>query len=109
MYEYRAAVRRVVDADTVEVMVDLGFSTYRVETLRLAGVDAPERFTPEGIRATGYVQGLLPVGRDVVVQTVKGGNEKYGRYLANIVIDSQSLSALLLKNGHAVPYSGGPR
>jgi len=108
-YCYNATITRIVDADTYEVRVDVGFHMSAELPLRLAHVDAPEHYTPEGKAAIAYVTDLIgAVPRPVVVRTVKVG-DKFGRYLADVWVDGRSLADLLLENGHAVRYEGGTK
>ena len=118
MYEYGARVLRVVDADTLHLDVDLGCDVSLAMTVRLAGVDAPERNTLAGRTAAAHVARWLdehaPVddtgAHRVRVRTVKDRREKFGRYLAHVLDDAgDSLAAHLVATGHAVPYSGGRR
>jgi micrococcal nuclease len=106
-YKYNAAVVRVVDGDTIDVSIDLGFKIFSVQRIRLKGVDTPEiygRTTPEekelGKAASEYVKELLPVGKQIVVETSKNKKGKYGRYLAVIWVDGQSLNQMLIESGH---------
>jgi len=108
-WTYRAAISRVVDADTFVVELDLGFNTYRIETLRLAGLDAPERNTPEGAEAKGAVASWIADLSDavypVLVTTAK--TDKYGRYVATVSNAAEPLPTLndyLLQGGWAQPY-----
>lgn len=87
-YEYIASIHRVVDGDTVDMEVDLGFSTHIRERFRLTGIDAPETNTKEGFAATQALQAFLPVGKVVKIVTTKDKREKFGRYLAVIFVDS---------------------
>lgn len=80
---YRAVVRHVVDGDTLDVLLDLGFNSYTYETLRIRGIDAPERHTPQGREAQAYVREMLPPGAPVVVQTHKD-RQTFGRYVADV-------------------------
>lgn len=111
MYEYRAAVLRVIDADTIDVNIDLGFDTWRKERVRVAGIDAPELRDVNGQAAATFVRKLLPFGMPVTIQTEKPyPHDKYGRYLATIILDdARMLSELLISMGYAVPYHGGAR
>lgn len=109
MYEYRATVIRVVDGDTVWLSVDLGFDVHRNDSFRLAGINAPETSTSEGKVAKDWLISLLAPGTAVTVHTVKDHREKYGRYLATLLLADENLNDLAVKSGHAVPYSGGPR
>jgi micrococcal nuclease len=105
MYEYRALVERVVDGDTVDVRIDLGFDVWVRERLRVAAIDAPERFTPSGKGATAHAQALLPVGEEVLVRTEKDRTEKFGRYLATIEMPGGfDFGMAMLKAGYAVVY-----
>jgi micrococcal nuclease len=108
-YTYAATVERVVDADTLDVALDLGMRIQLRTRLRLADVDAPERFTSEGREATEFVSALLSVlGHHVVVETQKP--DKYGRALAAVQLgDGTDLADQLLSAGHARPYDGGAR
>lgn len=112
-YCYRAKILRIVDGDTYEVQVDVGFRMFAHLPLRLAHVDAPEHNTSEGQVTIKFVTALLtPLPLDVVVCTYKP-TDKYGRYLADVFYDGpdgqQSLAAELLIEKHAVPYEGGKK
>ena len=107
MYEYKAYVERVVDGDTVDLTIDLGFHTYVVKRVRLSRINAPERFTEEGKLAKAFVENALAVGMEVVVQTQLDSKDKYGRVLGEIFIDKHfSLNEMMFMNGLAVPYNG---
>lgn len=87
-YIYRAKVRRVVDGDTVELDIDLGFGSWlHARPIRMLGVLAPETRGPErpaGLLAKAELERLLPVGEEVVLRSFKDGKDKYGRYLGDI-------------------------
>jgi len=111
MYEYKAMVVKVVDADTVRMSVDMGFDAHLNLTFRLAGINAPEMSTPEGKAATEWLRERLPVGKDVYVRTVKDRREKYGRYLCYIFEtrfgspnEDAAVNTALVEAGHAVEY-----
>lgn len=106
MYEYRAVVVRVIDADTVRVVFDLGFDVHIHQTIRLSGINAPEMSTKEGKDATTYVRHLLPLGANILVQTEKDRQDKYGRYLGKIYFmeSKECLNDILIEKGLAVPY-----
>lgn len=118
MYQYKAAVERVIDGDTIDVTVDLGFFLTSRMRVRLRGVDTPEirgPERPEGLKVKAFVQEKLPVGKQVVINTYKLG--KYGRYIADLffhesnddwreILDSGiNLNQLLLEKGMAEPIS----
>lgn len=102
MYEYNATVTKVVDADTLHVVVDLGMDIFTKKTIRLAQIDAAERNTQEGMAAKAFVESLLPMGKQVLLRTIKDKREKYGRYLAVVIVDGANLNAALVTAGHAV-------
>lgn len=120
LYTYRATVIRVVDGDTVDVDVSLGFDVFTRNRFRLDGIDSPESYGPKaseaGHAAKQYLSDLLSPGTPVIIQTVKDRKEKYGRYLATLFpLDADgtavatSVNQTLVATGHAKPYTGGPR
>ena len=106
MYNYRAFVERVVDADTFDLTVELGFDVSMTMRVRLYGLDAPETWRPEtaaekahGEEATAFVKDLME-GKYIEVDTFKDKKEKYGRYLATVTLENGfDLSDLLRDNG----------
>ena len=105
-YTYRAIVNRVVDGDTVDLLIDCGFNILRTERIRFYGVDAWETRGEEserGLEAKKFVQELIPVGSEVVVRTGKEQG-KFGRYLGEIYVNNKSLNEMLLEEGHAEVY-----
>jgi len=113
-FTYLATVRRVVDGDTIDFDVDLGFGVGARIRTRIVGVDAPEtrRGDPaereRGRQATAFVeQFVLEFGPDFVIKTRKA--DGFGRWLAEVVGfdpagDPVNLTERLLTTGHAVPY-----
>jgi micrococcal nuclease len=102
-YCFYAKVKRVVDADTIDLVVDCGFGIFRNERIRLAHVNAWEvrgEEREQGLLAKEYVEKLLPVGRTIVVKTGKEKG-KYGRYIGEIITSKGDLGQLLVENGHA--------
>ena len=83
---WKAVVKRVIDADTLEVTFDLGFKIYHTARLRLANVDAYEAGTPQGDEATDLVRAMLQ-GKNATVTTYQT-KDKYGRYLADVISDT---------------------
>ena len=116
MYEYNCKIVKVVDGDTVDVDIDLGFGVWmRNERVRLYGIDAPESRTSDkeekkyGLASKKYVQDLMPVDSIQVLRTMKDGVGKYGRILGVFVLpdyDNQRLDEMMIKNYHAVDYHG---
>lgn len=111
MYQYRATVLRVVDGDTIDVRTDLGFDVGMDMRLRLAGIDAPERNTEAGKIAALWLADRLPVGADVTIATTKDRREKYGRYLADVLVpgEGQTVNRMMVSLELAKPYHGGKR
>ena len=110
-YIRNAKVERVIDGDTLVLNVDLGCSVIVNMTTRLNGINAPEKNTPEGITTKKWLEDKLPVNSSVVVQTVKDKKEKYGRYLAVIYKDKETISVNdeMINTNLAVSYLGGKR
>jgi micrococcal nuclease len=115
MYEYKATIRRVVDGDTVDVTLDLGFDILYNNRIRLLGIDTPESRTRDleekalGLAAKDRVKELCPVGSTVILRTTKDGKGKFGRILGEIFVEEQSVNKLLVEEGHAVEYFGGKK
>jgi len=118
MYKYGAKLLRVVDGDTADVMIDLGFSTWVKARLRFKGVDTWEKRTRDleekkkGIAATEFTKKHLELNDgNFVIQSY--GKGKYGRVLAEIFVnidgEETSLNKLLIENGHAYEYEGGKK
>lgn len=115
MFEYTARVIRVIDGDTLELDIDLGFRTHQHVKARLAGVDAPEMRTAEGRTARNWL--TEQAGNDVLVHTEKDRTEKYGRYLvwiwasaeAQVCERDTSINLAMVDAGMARLYTGGKR
>jgi micrococcal nuclease len=112
MYEYHVKeIIKIVDGDTVDLVLDLGFSTFVQQRLRLKGIDTPElSSTNESERiianeAKGYVSVWLINQKKLTVKTFK--DDKYGRIIAEIYgDDSLCLNKILIDNGYAWEYDG---
>jgi len=106
LYTYSATVVSIVDPDTIACDIDLGFNIVLRQDVRLYGVNTPERAndTTKAIFAQGLalVDALCPPGRTVVLRTYKA--EKYGRWLAIVVLDNVWLNRALVKTGLAQEY-----
>lgn len=110
LYWYRATVDRVVDGDTVDMIIDLGMNVFVRERLRLYGIDAPEVRGPErpqGLLATEHIKELLASYERLEIQTYKDKKGKYGRYLATIYgiregdLPPDDINAIMINDGHA--------
>jgi len=106
---YPATIIRHVDADTTWANVRVSFDISVNLSFRWAGIDAPERYTEAGKKATAMVNHWLPVGATCEIETIKDGKEKFGRYLATFFVGGVNLNQRMIDEGYAVPYDGGPR
>ena len=116
MYEYRCKVTRVVDGDTVDVDIDLGFGVWlHKERVRIYGIDTPESRTRDleekkyGLAAKEFVKEFVrdKGGSNIVLRTQKyDAKGKFGRILGDIIVDKVSMSDTMIKEHHAVPYYG---
>lgn len=107
MYEYSAIVTKEHDGDTIKVDVDLGFGVWWKDVdLRLMGLNAPELDTVAGKIAQTALATHLPLGTSVVIRTEKDKQEKYGRYLATIIVGDLNINQWLLDNGYAKAWDG---
>ncbi len=104
-YYYRINVFRVIDGDTIEADIDLGFGVWIRDRLRLAGIDTPEMNGPEkelGIVCKRYLTALLGEQEAVYARTYKDKRGKYGRMLATLFgPDDVNLNDLLVTRGYA--------
>ena len=118
MYEYKVKITRVVDGDTVDAEVDLGFDTFIKDRIRLMGLDTPESRTRNkkekalGLAAKAYLKELLKENKgDIILRTSKEGNGKFGRILGTLLIydGKTSVNQMLIDEGHARNYFGGSK
>jgi micrococcal nuclease len=107
VYEYQALITKVVDGDTVHAEIDLGFDVKVSATLRLLGINAPEKGQPGWHEATEWLRSKA-LNVTVRCLTIKDRREKYGRYLAKLYLpgETDSVNEQLLAAGHAVEYRG---
>jgi micrococcal nuclease len=116
MYEYYVRkVEGVVDGDTIDVLIDLGFDILFASRVRLAGIDTPESRTKDlnekalGLEAKEYLKKQLKDAKSVVIKTEKmDSSEKYGRILGWIYVDNNtvSLNDQMIEDGYAWGYLG---
>ena len=112
MFEYSCIVRRVVDGDTVDLTIDLGFSIFHKARVRLVGIDAPECRTRDldhkarGLLSKKYVEVLLKSAKEIKVLTELDSKGKFGRVLGTLWADENCINALLVANNYAVKYYG---
>lgn len=112
-YLYRAQVTRVIDGDTVDVTLDLGFYIeLRAQRIRLLGIDAPEvkgETREAGQAAKAFLKDLVE-GRWIIIRTVKGKDDgdradSFGRWLGVLYLDGVDVNEAMMAAGHAVPYA----
>jgi len=122
-YNFRVVkINRVVDGDTIDVTIDLGFDLMKKERVRIAGVDTPEKRTRDleekalGIDATNWMkeklEGAIKGDDELVIRTeLKGGVGKYGRLLGWLYVgdDMVSLNEQMITEGYAWDYDGGTK
>jgi len=122
-YNFRVtSIDRVLDGDTIDVTIDLGFDLYKKERVRVAGVDTPEkRTTSDEEKVLGYdatnwltekLEGAISGDDDLVIRTeLVGGVGKYGRLLGWLYIgDAEvSLNEMMIEEGYAWAYDGGTK
>ena len=113
MYEYGCTVERVVDGDTIDVILDLGCDIRFKSRVRLYGIDTPESRTRNkdekvrGKMAGAFLKDAVDNGSKVVIETkLKDSRGKYGRVLGNVVVDGININEALIKNFLAVAYFG---
>ena len=99
-----AVVERIIDGDTISVVMDLGWGLFKKDHVRLAGINAPERNTSEGQASLQWLAQELPVGSKVTL--ISHSLDKYGRALASIKLGSEDISEALVASGHAVRWDG---
>ncbi len=115
-------INKVLDGDTIDVTIDLGFDLYKKERVRIAGVDTPEKRTRDleekelGIDATNWLkeklESTLAGDDELTIRTeLHGGVGKYGRLLGWLYVgeESISLNEQMIDEGYAWPYDGGTK
>ena len=118
MYEYKFELDRVVDGDTIDVDIALGFDVMlKKQRIRLYGMNTPESRTRDleekkyGLAAKARLKELLENGETLSIRTAidKKARGKYGRILGTIFADEVNLNDLLIEEGHAIAYFGGTK
>ena len=118
MYEYRASLVKIVDGDTIDVDLDLGFAVVlKKQRIRLYGINTPESRTRDleqkkyGLAAKERLKNLLEEADQIIVKTEidKKARGKYGRILGTIYVGSTNINNLMVDEGHAIVYHGGTK
>ena len=118
-YIYRIkSVLKVVDGDTIDASIDLGFDISLSKRIRLAGIDAPESRTTNlkekalGLESKEWLKKTLEGAKDIIIKTEKpDSTEKYGRIIGHLFINDQetSLNNQMIAEGYALEYEGGKK
>jgi len=119
MYEYSVKkVLAVIDGDTIDVDIDLGFNVSYTQRVRLAGIDTPESRTKDlkekalGLEVKEYLKNKLKDAKVIVIKTeLPDSSEKYGRILGWLYVDGEKLSVneTMINEGYAWTYDGGTK
>lgn len=102
MYKYTAIVNKIVDGDTVNLTIDLGFRLNYTANCRLSGINAPEMDTEEGKTSKIALTIMLGIGDKITINST--GLDKYGRPIVEIIRKDTTVNKIMLDNGHAKPY-----
>tara|TARA_R100000329_G_C7574423_1_gene203389 strand:- start:372 stop:791 length:420 start_codon:yes stop_codon:yes gene_type:complete len=111
MYEYNCEVKRIVDGDTVDVVIDLGFDIHYSSRVRLYGIDTPESRTRNkdekvrGLMSKKYLTDALSKGQ-VVIKTHKDKKGKFGRVLGEMYVADKNINLMMVDDHLAVKYKG---
>lgn len=111
MYEYNCEVKRIVDGDTVDVVIDLGFDIHYSSRVRLYGIDTPESRTRNkdekvrGLMSKKYLTDALSKGQ-VVIKTHKDKKGKFGRVLGEMYVADKNINLMMVDDNLAVKYKG---
>lgn len=109
MYEYKATLNRIIDGDTIDVNVDLGFGIQIKQRVRLHGINTPEVRTlnleekKKGLAAKDRLKELLP--KEFIIQTILNKRGKYGRVLGILWVNKENINEQMVTEGHAEKYT----
>jgi micrococcal nuclease len=118
-YVYRIkSITKVVDGDTIDADIDLGFDISLTKRIRLAGIDTPESRTRNqyekklGLQAKDWLKNRLEFAKDIIIKTeLPDSTEKYGRIIGHLYVNGEevSLNNQMIAEGHAWNYDGGTK
>ena len=112
MYEYTCTIDRVVDGDTVDVTIDLGFKIFHKARVRMYGIDTPESRTRDldekarGILSKSFLQDALVQSNKIIIKTQKDAKGKFGRILGELYVNDININQLMVDKYLAVAYTG---
>ena len=110
MYEYRVTIDRVVDGDTVDCWIDLGFNTQVFKRVRFVGINAPETRTRDkeekrfGLLSKQFVKDHYPVGSTAILRTHKDKTGKFGRILGELVWEKTTINKKMVVPNYTFSY-----
>jgi micrococcal nuclease len=113
MYDYKLKIERVVDGDTVDGIIDLGFNVSTSLRIRLAGIDAPESRTRNldekryGLEAKARLEEIVSGDGELTIQS--HGLGKYGRVIGTLFMNDRSVNRQLIDEGYAIVYTGSAK
>ena len=113
MYKYKAILNRIIDGDTIDVQIDLGFGIQIKQRVRLHGINTPETRTLDldekkrGFAAKDRLKELLP--REFIIETILNKRDKYGRVLGILWVNEENINDKMVTEGHAKEYTTSPR
>ena len=108
MYHYKATLNRIIDGDTIDVNIDLGFDVKIKQRVRLYGINTPEVRTKnlnekkKGLEATEYLKKILP--KEFVIETILNKRGKYGRVLGILWVKDVNINEKMVNEGYAKRY-----
>ena len=108
MYHYKAILNRIIDGDTIDVDINLGFSVKIKQRVRLYGINTPEVRTKDlnekkkGLEATEYLKKILP--KEFVIETILNKRGKYGRVLGILWVKDVNINEKMVNEGYAKRY-----
>jgi micrococcal nuclease len=118
-YIYRIrSVHKVVDGDTIDADIDLGFDISLTKRIRLAGIDTPESRTTDayekklGLEVKAWLKDRLEFAKDIIIKTeLPDSTEKYGRIIGHLYINGEatSINNQMIAEGYAWEYDGGTK
>ena len=112
MFEYKCEVIKVVDGDTVDVNIDVGFSIFHKARVRMYGMDTPESRTRDldekarGLISKQFIVDKVANAKEIIIKTHKDGKGKFGRVLGKIFIDGENINQSMIDQSLAVEYYG---
>ena len=112
MYEYKCKIKRVVDGDTVDVVLDLGFNIHHACRVRLVGIDTPESRTRDkdekvrGNLAKQFLKDSIAKKKVVLKTKLRDSRGKFGRVLAEVWVNEQNINETMVTKRYAVAYHG---